>query len=215
MVAMANEQDKRLITETGVSARVAAIVEPVLQDLGFRLVRARVTGANGCTVQIMAERPDGTMSVDECEAVSRAVSPVLDLEDPIERAYYLEVSSPGIDRPLVRASDFERWTGYEAKIELSLGLSGRKRFRGFIRDVVGGKVGLELPDAPEGTDPLVLLPLDDLADARLVLTDELIRESLRRGTAPAAETPETDNATHEPAPKRPGRGAARKKTLEE
>jgi ribosome maturation factor RimP len=170
-----------------------------------------MTGANGCTVQIMAERPDGTMSVDECEAVSRAVSPVLDLEDPIERAYYLEVSSPGIDRPLVRASDFERWAGYEAKIELSLGLSGRKRFRGVIRAVTDGKVSLELPDAPEGTDPIVLLPLDDLADARLVLTDELIRESLRRGTAPAAEAPETDE-TDEPAPEPPGRAAARKKT---
>jgi ribosome maturation factor RimP len=212
MMAMANEHhEERLITETGVSARVAAIVEPVLADLGFRLVRARVTGANGCTVQIMAERPDGTMSVDECEAVSRAVSPVLDLEDPIERAYYLEVSSPGIDRPLVRASDFERWAGYEAKIELSLGLSGRKRFRGVIRAVTDGKVSLELPDAPEGTDPIVLLPLDDLADARLVLTDELIRESLRRGTAPIAEAPETDE-TDEPAPERPRRAAARKKT---
>ena len=211
-MAMANEHhEERLITETGVSARVAAIVEPVLADLGFRLVRARVTGANGCTVQIMAERPDGTMSVDECEAVSRAVSPVLDLEDPIERAYYLEVSSPGIDRPLVRASDFERWAGYEAKIELSLGLSGRKRFRGVIRAVTDGKVSLELQDAPEGTDPIVLLPLDDLADARLVLTDELIRESLRRGTAPIAEAPETDE-TDEPAPERPGRAAARKKT---
>ena len=211
-MAMANEhQEERLITETGVSARVAAIVEPVLEDLGFRLVRVRVTGANGCTVQIMAERPDGMMSVDECEAVSRAVSPVLDLEDPIERAYYLEVSSPGIDRPLVRASDFERWAGYEAKIELSLGLSGRKRFRGVIRAVTDGKVSLELPDAPEGTDPIVLLPLDDLADARLVLTDELIRESLRRGTAPIAEAPETDE-TDKPAPERPGRAAARKKT---
>src|SRR5215208_5777036 len=136
---MANERDKRLMTETGVAARVAAIVEPVIQDLGFDLVRVRVTGTNGCTVQIMAERPDGTISVDDCETISRAISPVLDLEQPISQTYYLEVSSPGIDRPLVRASDFERWTGYEAKIELSLGLSGRKRFRGFIRDVVGGK----------------------------------------------------------------------------
>jgi len=109
---MASERDKRLITESGVAARVAAIVEPVIGDLGFDLVRVRVTPTNGCTVQIMAERPDGTMSVADCETVSRAISPVLDLEDPITQAYYLEISSPGIDRPLVRASDFERWTGY-------------------------------------------------------------------------------------------------------
>ena len=134
---MANERDKRLITETGVAARVAAIVEPVVEDLGFDLVRVKVTSTNGCTVQIMAERPDGTMSVDDCERVSRAVSPVLDLEDPIAQAYYLEISSPGIDRPLVRASDFERWTGYEAKIEMAVPLAGRKRFRGYIRGLDG------------------------------------------------------------------------------
>ena len=97
---MTNERDKRLITENGVAARVAAIVEPVIEDLGFNLVRVKVTGTNGCTVQIMAERPDGTMSVTDCETVSRAISPVLDLEDPIDRAYHLEISSPGIDRPL-------------------------------------------------------------------------------------------------------------------
>jgi ribosome maturation factor RimP len=209
--AMANEQDKRLITETGVSARVAAIVEPVLQDLGFRLVRVKVTGTNGCTVQIMAERPDGTMSVDECESVSRAVSPVLDLEDPIERAYYLEVSSPGIDRPLVRTSDFERWTGYEAKIELAQPLASRKRFRGTIRGVEDGHVLLELPDAPEGTDPMVRLPLGDLGDARLVLTDELIRESLRRGTAPVADASEENPDEAAAPPERPKRGPAHKR----
>ena len=184
---MANERDKRLMTETGVAARVAAIIEPVIQDLGFDLVRVRVTGANGCTVQIMAERPDGTMSVDECEAVSRAISPVLDLEEPISQAYYLEVSSPGIDRPLVRASDFERWTGYDAKIEMAVPLEGRKRFRGFIRGVADGAVLVELPDVKEGEERLVRLPLTDLGEARLVLTDELIRESLRRGTAPVAD----------------------------
>ena len=116
---MANERDKRLITETGVAARVAAIIEPVIEGLGFDLVRVKVTEMNGCTVQVMAERPDGTMSVDDCETVSRAISPVLDLEDPIAQAYNLEISSPGIDRPLVRASDFDRWTGYDAKIELA------------------------------------------------------------------------------------------------
>ena len=145
---MTNERDKRLISENGVAARVAAIVEPVIEDLGFNLVRVQVTGTNGCTVQIMAERPDGTMSVADCETVSRAISPVLDLEDPISTAYYLEVSSPGIDRPLVRASDFERWNGYEAKIEMAVPVAGRKRFRGVIRGVEGEAVNLELADVP-------------------------------------------------------------------
>jgi len=195
---MANERDKRLITETGVAARVAAIIEPVIQDLGFDLVRVKVTSANGCTVQIMAERPDGTMSVVDCETVSRAISPVLDLEDPIAQAYYLEISSPGIDRPLVRASDFERWTGYDAKIEMAVPLNGRKRFRGHIRGIEGDHVLVELPDVKEGEERVARLPLSDLGDARLVLTDELVRESLRRGTAPPqgdeSSTPETSAA---------------------
>src|SRR5918993_1959682 len=144
--------ERRFLIETGVAARVAAVVEPALADLGFRLVRVKVSGLNGCTVQIMAERPDGTMTVEDCEAVSRALSPVLDLEDPIERAYNLEISSPGIDRPLVRAGDFSRWAGYEAKVELAAPLSGRKRFRGVIRDVEGDTVGLELPDAKDGEE---------------------------------------------------------------
>src|SRR3712207_6700809 len=126
---MPNENNARLITETGVAARVAAIVEPVIEDLGFRLVRVKVSGLNGCTVQIMAERPDGGRSVEDCETVRRAVSPVLDLENPIERAYHLEISSPGIDRPLVRSGDFERWVGHGAKIEMGTPVDGRKRFR--------------------------------------------------------------------------------------
>lgn len=200
---MTNERDKRLMTETGVAARVAAIVEPVIEDLGFNLVRVKVTGANGCTVQIMAERPDGTMSVSDCETVSRAVSPVLDLEDPISTAYYLEVSSPGIDRPLVRASDFERWNGHEAKVEMAVPVAGRKRFRGFLRGVENGELVIELPDVKEGLEPIARVPLSDLGEAHLVLTDDLIRESLRRGTAPTTddldedtdvvEAPEQDN----------------------
>jgi ribosome maturation factor RimP len=199
---MPNGPNERLITETGVAARVATIVEPVVADLGFRLVRVKVSGTNGCTVQIMAEREDGTMTVEDCEAVSRALSPVLDLEDPVERAYYLEVSSPGIDRPLVRKQDFERWTGYEAKVEMAVPLSGRKRFRGFIRSVEGDAVGLELPDVKDGEEPRVLLPLSDLADARLVLTDDLVRESLRRGSAPPQpEADQADTDSQKPAPK--------------
>src|SRR5919112_2966528 len=146
---MAKSENERLITESGVAARVAAIAEPVIQDLGFRLVRVKVSGLNGCTVQIMAEREDGTMTVEDCEAVSRALSPVFDLEDPVERAYNLEVSSPGIDRPLVRRQDFERWSGHEAKIEMAVPVAGRKRFRGILRGIEGDTVSIELPDVKE------------------------------------------------------------------
>ena len=196
--------EPRLITETGVAARVAAVVEPTLADLGLRLVRVKVSAANGCTVQIMAERPDGTMSVEDCERASRAVSPVLDLEDPVPGAYNLEVSSPGIDRPLVRAGDFERWAGHEAKIELSLPLNGRKRFRGVIRGVEGETALLHLPDVKAGEEPVARLPLADIGEARLVLTDELVRESLRRGTAPTA-----DEDAAEPEPDGPGPSGGR------
>jgi ribosome maturation factor RimP len=206
---MTNARDKRLITENGVAARVAAIVEPVIEDLGFNLVRVKVTGTNGCTVQIMAERPDGTMSVDDCETVSRAISPVLDLEDPITTAYYLEISSPGIDRPLVRASDFERWTGYDAKIEMAVPVAGRKRFRGFLRGVDDGTVAVELPDVKEGEERIARLSLGDLGEAHLVLTDDLIRESLRRGTAPT--TDELDDET-EVRPAAEPRGSQKKKS---
>ena len=206
--------EPRLVRETGVAARVAAIVEPVLEGIGFRLVRVKVSAQNGTTVQIMAERPDGTMNVDGCEAVSRAVSPVLDLEDPISQAYNLEVSSPGIDRPLVRRSDFERWAGHEAKIELEPPLDGRKRFRGIIRSVDGDEVLVDLPDAKNPEERLARLPLDSVADARLVLTDELVRESLRRGEAQLEDDTESDEdeaaieAEPEPA-RKPVRGPGR------
>ncbi len=198
---MPNENNERLITETGVAARVATVAEPVIRDLGFRLERVKVSALNGCTVQIMAEREDGTMTVEDCEAVSRALSPVFDLEDPVERAYNLEISSPGIDRPLVRVQDFERWAGYEAKVEMDAPVAGRKRFRGVIRGVEGEAVSLELADVKEGEERLVRLPLADLADARLVLTDELVRESLRRGSVPP-EADQTDDVNErKPAPK--------------
>lgn len=184
---MADNNERRLISETGIAARVATIVEPVIEDLGYRLVRVKVTAQNGCTVQIMAERPDGTMGVDDCEAVSRAISPALDVDDPIGKAYHLEVSSPGIDRPLVRPNDFVRWSGYDAKIEMAVAQAGRKKYRGFIRGIEEDAALVELPDVKDGEDALVRLPLDDIGEARLVLTDELIRESLRRGTAPSAE----------------------------
>jgi ribosome maturation factor RimP len=206
---MTNDRDERLITETGVAARVAAVVEPVIGDLGFRLVRIKVTAQNGCTVQIMAEREDGTMSVADCESVSRAVSPVLDLEDPIGRAYYLEVSSPGIDRPLVRAGDFNRWAGYDAKVEMAVPVAGRKRFRGIVRGAEGGEAVIALPDVKEGEEPLVRLPLSDIGEARLVLTDELVRESLRRGTAPSQDSEKPADSDDQQAHNNPDRPRAK------
>src|SRR5690349_7466794 len=155
---MTEAQETRFQTETGLAARIAAIVGPVASNLGLRLVRVRVLAASGCTIQIMAERPDGSMTVEDCETLSRALSPVLDLENPVERAYHLEVSSPGIDRPLVRIGDFVRWSGHEAKIEMATPIAGRKRFRGVVRGVEGegdeAVVAVELPEAREGEERL-------------------------------------------------------------
>ena len=192
--SMAEPTEKRLTTETGVAARVAGVVEAPLDGLGFRLVRVKVSAAQGCTVQIMAERPDGTMSIEDCETVSRAISPLLDLEDPVGKAYYLEVSSPGIDRPLVRVSDFARWAGYEAKLELSQPLDGRKRFRGILGTPdANGTVPIDLPDVKAGLPSRIAVPLRDLAEAHLVLTDELVRESLRRGGGPPPAPDDEDD----------------------
>ena len=178
--------EPRLIVEQGMAARVAAIAAPVLTGMGYRLVRVRVSAAQSCTVQIMAERPDGTMAIEDCEAASRALSPVFDVEDPIDREYRLEISSPGIDRPLVRRSDFERYAGHEAKIEMTLAQDGgRKRFRGILTGVEGEAAKLRRKDAAEGEPVDVALAIADMAEARLVLTDELIRESLRRGKSQA------------------------------
>lgn len=198
---MADDGDRRVIGETGVAARVAAIVAPALGDLGFRLVRVKVTSQNGCTVQIMAERPDGTMTVEDCEAASRGVSPVLDLEDPIGRAYHLEVSSPGIDRPLVRANDFERWAGYEAKIDTVAPVGDRRRFRGILRGLADGAVRLERLDGKPDEERELRLPLSDLAEARLVLTDALVTEALKRGKAAAKTAADRDVETQTESPR--------------
>jgi ribosome maturation factor RimP len=173
--------EPRLVVEPGVAARVSAVAGPVLQGMGYRLVRIKISGEAGCTVQIMAERPDGSMQIEDCEAISRALSPVLDVADPIERAYRLEISSPGIDRPLVRRSDFERFTGHLVKIDMAVAHQGRKRFRGQLTGVEGDAVRLHRDDTRAGEDADVLLVMEDISDARLVLTDELIAESMRRG----------------------------------
>lgn len=171
--------EPRLIVETGVDRRIADIVEPVLTGMGFVLVRVRLSSQNGSTLQIMAERQDGTMNVEDCEAVSMAVSPVLDVEDPVEKAYHLEVSSPGIDRPLVRKSDFSRWQGHLVKIETSILVDNRKRFRGKIAEIGADDFMLERDQIAYGEEPTVVIPFNALSDAKLVLTDDLIRDALK------------------------------------
>jgi ribosome maturation factor RimP len=179
--ATQNETEPRLIVEPGVSARVATIAEPVIEQLGYRLVRVKVSGADGCTVQIMVERPDGTMVVEDCETVSRALSPVFDVADPIDKAYRLEVSSPGIDRPLVRKSDFDRYAGHLVKIETEIPIDGRKRFRGLLIGTEGEAARIRQDDTEAGEAAEILLPIEEMSEAKLVLTDELVTESLRRG----------------------------------
>ncbi len=179
--------EPRLVVEPGMAARVSAVAAPVLQGMGYRLVRIRISGDAGCTVQIMAERPDGSMQIEDCETISRALSPVLDIADPIDRAYRLEISSPGIDRPLVRRSDFERFSGHLVKIEMAVAHQGRKRFRGTLAGVEGQAVRLHRDDTRPGEDAETLLVMEDIAEARLVLTDELVAESMRRGKAAERE----------------------------
>ena len=201
-----DQGDDRIIRESGIDARIAMIVGPVLRGMGYRLVRVRLSGQNGLTLQIMAERSDGTMTVEDCEEVSRAVSPALDVEDPIEKAYHLEVSSPGIDRPLVRKSDFAAWSGHLVRMETSTLIAERKRFKGTIEAANDDGVTVRRDQAAYGELPTVEVPWDAIAEARLILTDDLIRDALskdnrarkeakkRRGEAddePAAE--EIDN----------------------
>ena len=197
--------EARVVVETGVAARVARIIEPVIGAMGYRLVRVKISAQNGCTVQIMAERPDGTMSVDDCEAVSRAISPLLDIEDPVGTAYHLEISSPGIDRPLVRPLDFERWAGHEAKVELATPLDGRKRFRGVVLGAAHGSARLRLQPTKAGEADEAVIPLSSIGEARLMLTDPLIREALRRAKAAlkargASEADDLDDAIDDDAP---------------
>jgi ribosome maturation factor RimP len=211
--------DTRFIRETGLAAQVATLAEPVLADLGFRLVRITISGREGSTVQIMAERPDGMISVEECAIISRNLSPVLDAHDPFPGFYHLEISSPGIDRPLVRPSDFETWAGHEARIELKEPVSGRRRLRGTLEGFADGEVLVEIEITPEQTDDekaakavtaaaeaakpvkkgqkpksgknakavapkgemaVIGLPVALIAEARLILTDDLIRDALTR-----------------------------------
>lgn len=166
-----------LIAKTAIDRRLAEIITPVIEDMGYELVRVRLMGGQYHTLQIMADRPQGGIEVDDCAQISTAVSAVLDVEDPLTEAYTLEVSSPGIDRPLTRLKDFEAFEGYEAKIETAEMIDGRRRFKGMLAGVEGTEV---LINIEEGT---IGLEFDWLSDAKLVLTDELIREMLRQRKA--------------------------------
>jgi ribosome maturation factor RimP len=167
-----------LIAKTAMDRRLADIIIPVIEGLGFELVRIRLMGGQTRTLQIMADRPDGGIEVDECGEISTAVSAVLDVEDPIEENYILEVSSPGIDRPLTRLKDFEAWKGWEARLETTELIDGRRRFKGMLAGVEGDEVLIEIE---EGKETLTIgLQFDWLSDAKLILTDDLIAEMLRQ-----------------------------------
>jgi len=190
--------EQRLTRETGPALRVAKLIEPVLEGLGFRLVRVKLSGS---TLQIMAERPDGSFTIDDCEQASRAISPLLDVEDVISNRYFLEMSSPGIDRPLVRSQDFERWAGHEAKIEMAVPQAGRKKFRGPLEGFSDGEVRLFIDNPEGGSEKLLVgVPFADIGEAKLVLTDALIEaaKALRPGKAMADGSEWTeDDETHE------------------
>ncbi|MEM9061135.1 MAG: ribosome maturation factor RimP [Pseudomonadota bacterium] len=188
-----------MIAKAPIDQRLAAIVQPVIEDMGFDLVRLRLMSGKKMTLQIMAERPDGTIEVEDCAEISRTLSAVLDVEDPIESEYALEISSPGIDRPLTRLVDFDRWEGHEAKLETTELIDGRRRFKGIL---VGTDETEVLIEIDEGT---IGLEFDWLSDAKLVLTDDLIRESLRRSKKEFREEDydevvETDDEPNEDGP---------------
>lgn len=185
-----------LIAKAAFDQRIAGIVQPVIEGMGFELVRVRMIGSKHKTLQIMAERPDGGIEVDDCARISTAVSATLDVDDPLEDAYSLEVSSPGIDRPLTRLKDFETYEGFEAKLETDQMIDGRRRFKGPLHGVEGDEVLIEIEEG------IVGLQFDWLSDAKLVLTDELIAESLRSGKAGQVDEAnfddiETDDTTQE------------------
>ena len=170
-----------LIAKTAIDRRIADIIQPVIEGLGFELVRIRLMGGKIHTLQIMADRPEGGIVVEDCATISTALSAVLDVEDPLEDEYVLEVSSPGIDRPLTRLKDFAMWEGYEARIETTELIDGRRRFKGMLAGVEGEEVLIEIED--QGADVTIGLQFDWLSDAKLILTDDLIAEMLRQRKA--------------------------------
>lgn len=186
-VPLDGELHQRFIRESGVAARVAALAEPIIEELGLRLVRVKISAQNGTTVQIMADRPEGAINVDECALISRRLSPLLDAEDPIPGGYVLEVSSPGIDRPLVRPSDLEDWAGYEAKIELREMIDGRRRFRGVLEGFEDGEARLRVALKDHVEPQVIGIPVAMIGEAKLVLTDELLKLAKAAQAAENAE----------------------------
>lgn len=176
--------DHRFVRESGQERAVADLAEPVLKELGYRLVRVKISGRDGGTVQIMAERPDGEMSVDDCAILSRRLSPVFDAYDPMPGAYQLEISSPGIDRPLVRPGDFAQFVGHAAKVEVKEPVDGRKRFKGTIEDVVDEEVHLKI-ELDDKADPVIVgLPFSLISEAKLAINLDGLRTDLS-GEKPA------------------------------
>jgi ribosome maturation factor RimP len=178
MPSPASNEDRRFVRETGQERAVADLAEPVLHELGFRLVRVKISGRDGGTVQIMAERPTGEMTVDDCATISRGLSPVLDAYDPMPGEYRLEISSPGIDRPLVRPSDFALWAGHDAKVELREPVDGRKRFKGTIEDVVDDEVHLKIELEGEAEPVIVGLPFSLISEAKLIVDLDSLKADL-------------------------------------
>ncbi|MEW6090891.1 MAG: ribosome maturation factor RimP [Parvibaculum sp.] len=184
--------DTHLVAPHGIPRKVFDLLRGPAEGAGFEIVRIRFGLQDGRTLQIMAERADGSMSVEDCEELSRILSAVLDVEDPIPGEYNLEVSSAGIDRPLTRLKDFDRWQGFDAKIELSEAVGGRKRFRGLLQGVEDGEVLVE-SDVEGFSEPQVLgLPFHKVSEAKLVMSDDLIRESLKR-QGPADDAPDASS----------------------
>jgi ribosome maturation factor RimP len=181
------ELETRFVSETGPAGEIASLAEPALDELGFRLVRVKVSGRDGGTVQIMVERDDGTVSIDDCSVISKRLSPLLDAHDPMPGRYHLEISSPGIDRPLVRPGDFDLWSGYETKIELKELIDGRRRFRGLIEGYSDGEVRLKVEIEGYDTPQTIGIPVDLIASAKLVLNDDLIKASLAKGAGGKTE----------------------------
>jgi ribosome maturation factor RimP len=177
---------ERFMRESGLAAEIVALAEPVIEELGLRLVRVKISAQSGTTVQIMADRPDGAISVDDCASISRRVSPLLDAHDPIPGGYTLEVSSPGIDRPLVRPSDFEDWAGFEAKIELKELVDGRRRFRGILEGYEDGEARLRIELKDYDEPQIVGLPVALIGEAKLVMTDSLLKQAQLANAASSA-----------------------------
>ena len=170
--------NKRFILETGKALEIANIVEPIAEELGLQLVRVLISGRDGCTIQVMIDCADRNVNVDDCAHLSRRLSPVLDAEDPIAGKYHLEISSPGIDRPLVRLSDFDNWAGYEVKIVTKMLIDGRKRFRGFVEGHNDTEVLIKLKLDTHDEPQTIGFLLEYIESAKLVMTDELIKKAL-------------------------------------